>query len=154
MKSPSSFYTMFGALGGAASADFALEAFEDDLKVASRSVRLLHSYRCNRWKRVQILNLLATANENPYIRYYQPSHHAPLGPLAAQASSSNGLAPPSQQQQQPQSLRWRSAMGGSSRTSRQAEPVGDHLSKTLAVQVQNDLDEYMTANPEFPVSRV
>ena len=29
---------MFGALGGAASADLALEAFEDDVKTASRSV--------------------------------------------------------------------------------------------------------------------
>lgn len=32
-----------------------------------------------------------------------------------------------------------------------AEPVGDFLSKKIAVQVQNDLDEYMANNPEFPV---
>ncbi len=38
MKTPSAFYSMFGALGGATSADFAMEAFEDDVKVASRSV--------------------------------------------------------------------------------------------------------------------
>lgn len=31
---------MFGSLGGAASADLAMEAFQDDLKVTGRSVRL------------------------------------------------------------------------------------------------------------------
>ncbi|RXK36602.1 syntaxin-binding protein 1 [Tremella mesenterica] len=129
MKLPSAFYSMYGPLGGAASADLALEAFGDDLKYAGRS----------------ILNLLATINENPYIRYYQPAHHQPLGPLANQATTSS-LSPPAQQH--PQSLRWRSAMGGSG--SRAPEPVGEHLSKKIALQVQADLDEYMTNNPDFP----
>jgi hypothetical protein len=40
-------------------------------------------------------------------------------------------------------------MGGASKV---AEPVGDYLCKKIAVQVQNDLDEYMANNPEFPVS--
>lgn len=39
LKAPWSFYTMFGSLGGAASADLAMEAFQDDLKVTGRSVR-------------------------------------------------------------------------------------------------------------------
>ncbi|CAD6581232.1 MAG: vacuolar sorting protein VPS33/slp1 [Tremellales sp. Tagirdzhanova-0007] len=129
MKTPSAFYSMFGALGGAASADLALEAFEDDVKTASRS----------------ILNLLATVSENPYIRYYQPTHHPPLGPLAESASS-NTLAAPSQQQAP--SLRWRSAMGTG--TQRPAEPVGEYLSRKLAAQVQTDLDEYTASNPDFP----
>ncbi len=150
LKTPSAFYSMFGALGGAISADLAVEAFEDDVKIASRSV----STPCVTWvvtlMKIQILNLLATTNEHPYIRYYQPSHHPPLGPLA-QSSSSSRLSPMSQQQQQPQSLRWRSAMGGSNGNSRVAEPMGEYLSKKIAVQVQNDLDEYTTANPEFPV---
>lgn len=42
-------------------------------------------------------------------------------------------------------------MGATGNGSRQPEPMGDHLSKRLAVQLQNDLDEYMVANPEFPV---
>lgn len=33
---------MFGNLGGAASADLAMEAFQDDLKVTGRSVRLYY----------------------------------------------------------------------------------------------------------------
>ncbi|KAK8849808.1 hypothetical protein IAR55_005144 [Kwoniella newhampshirensis] len=127
LKSPWSFFTMFGNPGGAASADLAMEAFEDDIKVTGRS----------------ILNLLATINENPYIRYYQPHHHAPLGPLAHTVQAAAPV-----QQQNPQSLRWRSAMGASS--PRPSEVVGEHLSKRIAFQVQNDLDEYLTNNPEFP----
>lgn len=42
-------------------------------------------------------------------------------------------------------------MGGASKV---AEPVGDYLCKKIAVQVQNDLDEYMANNPEFPVRPV
>ena len=41
-------------------------------------------------------------------------------------------------------------MGGAAKV---AEPTGDYLCKKIAVQVQNDLDEYMANNPEFPVSR-
>lgn len=149
INQPQAFFTMFGNAGGAASGDLALEAFEDDLKLTGRSVRpislRLPSCELNL---CQILNVLATVNENPYIRYYQPTHHSPLGPLANTASSST-LAPPSQQQaQSSQSLRWRSAMGGATKV---AEPVGDFLCKKIAVQVQNDLDEYMANNPEFPV---
>jgi hypothetical protein len=42
-------------------------------------------------------------------------------------------------------------MGGASKV---AEPVGDYLCKKIAVQVQNDLDEYMVNNPEFPVCQL
>lgn len=96
---------------------------------------------------MQILNVLATLNENPYIRYYQPHHHGPLGPLSERGVQST-RAPPPQQEQNNSSLRWRSALG--SRTHQ--APVGDYLSKKIAVQVQNDLDQYMANNPEFPAA--
>ena len=35
---------------------------------------------------------------------------------------------------------------------RTAEPVGEYLSRKLAVQLQTDLDEYTASNPDFPVS--
>lgn len=38
LKSPSSFFTMFGNVGGAVSADLATEAFEDDVQYTSRTV--------------------------------------------------------------------------------------------------------------------
>ena len=47
-------------------------------------------------------------------------------------------------------MRWRSAMGAGSSSSRSGEPAGDHLSRKVAETVQNDLDEYMANNPDFP----
>jgi syntaxin-binding protein 1 len=42
INQPSAFFTMFGNMGGAASADLAIEGFEDDLKLTGRSVSQLH----------------------------------------------------------------------------------------------------------------
>lgn len=148
VRQPSAFYTFFGSPGGAASSDLAVEAFEDDVALSAR----------------QILNLLATLNENPYIRFYQPAHHGPLGALAltasgqgqGQAPGAGGGAVPSAQARgdQPQSLRWRSAMAGGPPAggSRPGQVQPEHLSKRLANEVQGCLDEYMRNNPEFPVS--
>lgn len=38
INQPQAFFTMFGNAGGAASEDLAMEAFEDDLKLAGRGV--------------------------------------------------------------------------------------------------------------------
>jgi hypothetical protein len=43
INQPQAFFTMFGNTGGAASADLAMEAFEDDLKLTGRSVRITQS---------------------------------------------------------------------------------------------------------------
>lgn len=48
LKTPSSFFTMFGNQGGAASADLAIEAFEDDVKVVGRTVCQIRT--ANEWK--------------------------------------------------------------------------------------------------------
>ena len=130
-RTPSSLYTLFGSPGGAVASELAQEAFEDDIKLIGRTV----------------LNVMATLGENPTIRYYQPYHHPPLGALSLQQPSA---APVVQQQAPSQSLRWRSALGGAA--SKQPEYSGDYVSKRLAAQIQDDLDEYMAANPDFPVS--
>ncbi|WVQ75749.1 hypothetical protein IAR50_005380 [Cryptococcus sp. DSM 104548] len=134
LNAPWSMFTMFGNPGGISSSELSMEAFEDDVKVAGRS----------------ILNVLATINENPHIRYYQPSHHLPLGPLASTAQQP-GAPSSSASHGQPQgaSLRWRSAMGGLSSKS-PGGVQGEYLSKKIAMQVQGDLDEYLQNNPEFP----
>ncbi|KAL7425231.1 syntaxin binding protein 1 [Cryptotrichosporon argae] len=123
-RTPQSFYTFFGAASSGASGELAMEAFEDDVKVVGKS----------------LLNFLATINENPYIRYYQPTHHAPLGVLASQPSSSLAAPAPAA----PTSLRWRSQMQATS-----SRDTGEYVSKKLAVQLQNDLDAYMAGNPDF-----
>ena len=38
LNQPQAFFTMFGNVGGAASEDLAMEAFEDDLKLTGRGV--------------------------------------------------------------------------------------------------------------------
>lgn len=38
LETPSAFFSMYGQLGGSVSADFAVEAFQDDLEVAGRQV--------------------------------------------------------------------------------------------------------------------
>lgn len=110
---------------------------------------------------VQILNLLATLNENPHIRYYNPQHHSPLGPLANQSPSASpgaggGLPIPPANAQGGSSLRWRSAMGDGNGPSSgggrgPAQPQMEYTSRRLAMQVQADLDEYLANNPDFPV---
>jgi syntaxin-binding protein 1 len=84
-----------------------------------------------------------TTNELPYIRYYVPPH-SPLGPLKPHATTRPPPPPEG-------SSRWRTnlARGGESRAYESVE--GDHLSKLLAFMVQQGLDEYKRANPDFPV---
>ena len=84
-------------------------------------------------------------NEFPYIRYYQPTHHAPLGPLVPNASF---LPPPPKEG----TGRWRTnlARGAVAREYEHAE--NEYVSRTLAFLVQQALEEHEKSNPEFPVS--
>ena len=93
----------------------------------------------------QITNTCIALNEYPYIRYYLPSHHPPLGPLAPTQS----LLPPPPPEG---SSRWRTnlARGAQAREYESAER--EYVSKVLAWMVQESLDEYRKQNPDFPVS--
>lgn len=94
---------------------------------------------------LQITNTCITLNEYPFIRYYLPSHHPPLGPLAPTQS----LLPPPPTEG---SGRWRTnlARGAQAREFESAER--EYVSKVLAWMVQDALDEYKKQNPDFPVS--
>lgn len=102
---------------------------------------------------MQTLNLLATLGENPYIRYYQPSHHAPLGPLSMSTTPGSMYGQPSAPRAHPDDAkeqpRWKSALGGGG-----GGPTfqGEYLPKRLAVQIEKDLEEYKKVNEDFPVS--
>lgn len=85
-------------------------------------------------------------NENPLIRYYLPSHHPPLGPLA---NPPEAAPVPTQAEG---SSRWRSAMATNIRSSSGTSENDEHISKRLAYLVQQELDEYRKANHDFPVS--
>jgi syntaxin-binding protein 1 len=94
---------------------------------------------------MQIANVCITLNEFPYIRYYVPAHHGPLGALRPHESTRAVARPPEN------SLRWRTnlARGDQSRQYEAAE--AEVLSRVLAFEVQAALDEYKRANPDFPV---
>ncbi|TFK85671.1 Sec1-like protein [Polyporus arcularius HHB13444] len=90
-----------------------------------------------------ISNVCLTLNEYPFIRYHSPSHHQPLGPLKPHASTRP--PPPAEG-----SGRWRTnlARGQDARAYESVE--GDYVAKVLAFMVQQNLDEYKKANPDFP----
>ncbi|KAF8552421.1 Sec1-like protein [Imleria badia] len=90
-----------------------------------------------------ITNLCITLNEFPYVRYYFPSHHLPLGPLQPNAET---RAPPPPEG----SNRWRTnlARGDSARVYESADT--EFVTKLLAFMVQRNLDEHKRTNPDFP----
>ncbi|KAH7890774.1 Sec1-like protein [Phlebopus sp. FC_14] len=90
-----------------------------------------------------ITNVCITLNEFPYIRYYFPSHHLPLGPLRPNVQM---RAPPPPEG----SNRWRTnlARGDAARAYEAADT--EFVTKLLAFMVQQNLDEYKAANPTFP----
>ncbi|KAG6908968.1 hypothetical protein DXG01_002574 [Tephrocybe rancida] len=89
-----------------------------------------------------ITNVCITLNEFPFIRYYMPSHHPPLGALKPHAETRPPPPPES-------SARWRTnlARGAEARAYEAVE--GDHATKLLAFFVQNNLEEHKKQNPDF-----
>ncbi|KAJ7117604.1 Sec1-like snare protein [Mycena epipterygia] len=89
-----------------------------------------------------IANVCITLNEFPFIRYYVPPNHPPLGALKPHASTRPPPPPET-------SGRWRTnlARGAEARAYESVE--GDFATKILAFFVQNNLDEYKKANPDF-----
>ncbi|KAI1791834.1 Sec1-like protein [Ganoderma leucocontextum] len=90
-----------------------------------------------------ISNACLTLNEYPYIRYYLPSHHQPLGPLKPHASTRP--APPPEG-----SGRWRTNLARGDQARAYESTEGDYVAKILAFMVQQNLDEYKKANADFP----
>ncbi|KAI0060698.1 Sec1-like snare protein [Artomyces pyxidatus] len=128
LKLPEQFFSMFSPPRGDSSARAARDRLEEDLRFVSRS----------------IANVCITLNEFPYIRYYTPSHHLPLGPLKPHETTRAAPAPPEG------SARWRTnlARGDQARAYEAAD--SEFLSKLLAFMVQSALEEHKKANPDFP----
>ncbi|KAF7795046.1 hypothetical protein EIP86_006190 [Pleurotus ostreatoroseus] len=127
LKRPGAFFHMFSPPRSDATFRTAREQLEEELRFASK----------------MIVNVCVSLSEFPYIRYYLPSTHPPLGPLKPHAST---RAPPPPEG----SGRWRTnlARGGEARAFESAD--GDFVAKMLAFMVQSGLDEYKKMNPDFP----
>ncbi|EKM50683.1 uncharacterized protein PHACADRAFT_264085, partial [Phanerochaete carnosa HHB-10118-sp] len=127
VKRPGQFFNAFSPPRSDATFISARSKLEEELRFTSK----------------MLVNVCVTLNELPYIRYYFPSHHPPLGPLKPHDTT---RAPPPPEG----SGRWRTqlARGQESRAYESAE--GDYVAKILAFMVQQGLDEYKRANPDFP----
>jgi syntaxin-binding protein 1 len=157
---PEYFFSMYSPLRSDATARPERDRLTEDIRFAAKSVCsqsssfpfpfFFHSSLTRETRRgagwgVQIANVCITLNEFPYIRYYVPAHHGPLGALRPHESTRAVARPPEN------SLRWRTnlARGDQSRQYEAAE--AEVLSRVLAFEVQTALDEYKGANPDFPV---
>jgi syntaxin-binding protein 1 len=156
---PEYFFSMYCPLHSDATARAERDRLEEDIRFAAKSVRhhiqdssfsllpLLHSSSLTRRGGTQIANVCIALNEFPYIRYYVPANHGPLGALRPHEST----RPVAARAQPENSLRWRTnlARGESARQHDAAE--AEVLSRVLAFEIQTTLDEYKRANPDFPV---
>ncbi|PFH51850.1 hypothetical protein AMATHDRAFT_84920 [Amanita thiersii Skay4041] len=126
LQMPELFYSAYSPPRNDAQYRGARNRLEEDLRFASK----------------MITNLCITLNENPYIRYYIPPNHPPLGPLKPHTTT---RAPPPPET----SNRWRTnlARGAEARAYEAAE--SQYVTKMLALMIQENLDEHKKANPDF-----
>ncbi|KNZ74611.1 Protein transport protein sec1, partial [Termitomyces sp. J132] len=121
---------------------------EEDLRFAAKMVG--HRFSLSYWILIgfhcKISNVCIAFNEFPFIRYYMPSHHPPLGSLKPHASTRPPPPPEA-------SSRWRTnlARGAEARAYEAVE--SDHATKLLAFFVQDALEEHKKQNPDFGVHR-
>ncbi|KAF9240729.1 Sec1-like protein [Melanogaster broomeanus] len=127
LNSPSLFFNIYSPPRNDAAFKTARSRLEEELQFTSKI----------------ITNLCITLNEFPYIRYYLPSHHLPLGPLQPNAQT---RAPPPVEG----SSRWRTnlARGEVARAYEVADT--EFVTKLLAGMVQRNLDEHKRVNPDYP----
>ncbi|KAL4061887.1 Sec1-like protein [Scleroderma citrinum] len=127
LNSPELFFNIYSPPRNEASFKSARSRLEEELHFVSK----------------RIADLCITLNEFPYIRYYLPSHHPPLGPL--QPNPQTRAPPPPEG-----SSRWRTnlARGEAARQHEAAET--EFVTKLLAVLIQQNLEEHKKANPDFP----
>ncbi|OSD04764.1 Sec1-like protein [Trametes coccinea BRFM310] len=127
LRNPGSFFNLYSPPRSDTSFKPMRDRLDEELRYMSR----------------MIANVCLTLNEYPYIRYYSPSHHPPLGPLRPHASTRP--PPPAET-----SSRWRTNLARGSDARAYESVEGDYVAKVLAFMVQQHLDEYKKANPDFP----
>jgi syntaxin-binding protein 1 len=156
---PEYFFSMYSPLRSDATARAERDRLMEDIRFVAKSVRFYsssfpffsiprsHARRGAAWGPwgMQIANVCITLNEFPYIRYYVPAHHGPLGALRPHESTRAVARPPEN------SLRWRTNLARGDQARQYEAADAEVLSRVLAFEVQAALDEYKRANPDFPV---
>ena len=85
-----------------------------------------------------------TLDEFPFIRYYVPTNHPPLGALKPHLETRPPPPPEA-------STRWRTNLARGSEARAFESVEGDHATRLLASMVQRTLEDYKKANPDFAV---
>ncbi|TFK39881.1 Sec1-like snare protein [Crucibulum laeve] len=126
LQDPGLFFSIYSPPRSETSYKPARDRLEEDLRFASKLIS----------------NVCITLNEFPYIRYYVPSGHLPLGPLKPNAQTRP--PPPAEN-----NGRWRTnlARGADARAYEAVE--SDFVTKLLAFMVQSNLEDHKKANPDF-----
>jgi syntaxin-binding protein 1 len=128
LRVPEYFFSMYSPLRSDATARAERDRLTEDIRFVAKS----------------IANVCITLNEFPYIRYYVPAHHGPLGALQPNESTRAVARPPEN------SLRWRTNLARGDQARQYEAAEAEVLSRVLAFEVQAALDEYKRANPDFP----
>ncbi|KAA1469037.1 Sec1-like snare protein [Dentipellis sp. KUC8613] len=128
LKLPSQFFSMFSPPRNDSTTRASRDRLEEDIMFVSK----------------QIANVCITLNEFPYIRYYTPSHHQPLGALKPHEATRAAPPPPEP------SMRWRTNLARGEQARQYESTESDYLPKIIAFLVQGTLDEYKKNNPDFP----
>lgn len=101
--------------------------------------------------------MCVTLNEFPYIRYYVPINHPPLGPLGTNPSAAISpppihRAPPSKiEKSNSNNAAWRTNLARGSEARAVEAIETEYVTKILAFMVQSNLDEYKRNNSDFGV---
>ncbi|KAF9647199.1 Sec1-like snare protein [Thelephora ganbajun] len=130
LKLPEQFFSLYSPPKTNNAFKGSRERLEEDIKFTSK----------------MIANVCISLNEFPYIRYYMPSHHEPLGAL--KPNEQTRAAPPPTDA----ASRWRTNLARGAQARAYEEADTDFCTKLLAFQVQGLLDEYKKQNPTFPKS--
>lgn len=147
LQEPGYFFSMYSPPRTDAAYKPARARLEEDLRFASRMVRSIWFYY---WSNLpctfhsKITNVCISLNEFPYIRYYAPSNHLPLGPLKPLPQS----RPPTAQET---TSRWRTNLARGSEARAYESQESDYVTKLLAFMIQGNLEEHKKLNPEFGV---
>ncbi|KAF8817446.1 Sec1-like snare protein [Phlegmacium glaucopus] len=126
LQEPSYFFSTYSPPRTDAAYKPARGRLEEDLRFASK----------------MITNVCISLNEFPYIRYYMPSTHLPLGPLKPIPQN----RPPAAQET---TSRWRTNLARGSEARVQESAESDYVTKLLAFMVQGILEEHKKLNPDF-----
>ncbi|KAG6821215.1 hypothetical protein H0H93_004037 [Arthromyces matolae] len=130
IQDPALFFNMYSPPRSDAAFRPARIRVEEDLRFAAK----------------MISNVCISLNEFPFIRYYMPSHHAPLGSLKPHASTRPPPPPET-------SARWRTNLARGAEARAYEAVDSDHATKLLAFFVQSSLEEHKRQNPEFAKSQ-